>query len=245
MWILDGLPALSDCLHECTGLQRFVSPPSACCFSMCRVMVQWIDVLALSGDSADNIPGVKGIGIKTAPDLVRAHGDIEEVLAAAPDEKKKVGFDTYLFSVNYTLCSVPLRDLGCRPSRMSRPFACIKPMHLSVLERKLSSSLCCYHSMLLATQSNLSWLTFSGGMQAKRRRQSDVLSVLLCLEGSFSKGQCLHVWVHCLIVVLLSRWCAANRFLKCMAYSISALTVAVLANYPLGAYCCLMWCSRG
>ncbi|KAL3155299.1 hypothetical protein ABBQ32_013081 [Trebouxia sp. C0010 RCD-2024] len=50
---------------------------------------QWVDVLALSGDSADNIPGVKGVGIKTAPTLVRAHGDIEGVLAAAPAEKKK------------------------------------------------------------------------------------------------------------------------------------------------------------
>lgn len=52
--------------------------------------VQWVDVLALSGDSADNIPGVKGVGIKTAPLLVRKHGDIEGVLAAAPAEKKKV-----------------------------------------------------------------------------------------------------------------------------------------------------------
>lgn len=58
---------------------------------MCNVLVvQWADVLALSGDSADNIPGVKGVGIKTAPNLVRAHGDVEGVLAAAPNEKKKV-----------------------------------------------------------------------------------------------------------------------------------------------------------
>ena len=60
-------------------------------FSLCCLLVQWVDVLALSGDSADNIPGVKGVGIKTAPNLIRAHGDIEGVLAAAPAEKKKVG----------------------------------------------------------------------------------------------------------------------------------------------------------
>ena len=52
--------------------------------------MQWADVLALSGDAADNVPGVKGVGIKTAPVLVRAHGDVEGVLAAAQDEKKKV-----------------------------------------------------------------------------------------------------------------------------------------------------------
>ena len=71
--------------------------------------VQWADVLALSGDSADNIPGVKGVGIKTAPNLVRAHGDIEGVLAAAPDEKKKVG-------VKLCLCPILLLDLCCRSS---------------------------------------------------------------------------------------------------------------------------------
>lgn len=78
------------------------------------MVVQWVDVLALSGDSADNIPGVKGVGIKTAPNLIRAHGDIEGVLAAAPDGKKKVG-------VKSRLWAVPLLDLCCKSSWMSRP----------------------------------------------------------------------------------------------------------------------------
>ncbi len=42
------------------------------------------DVLALMGDSVDNVPGVPGIGPKTAARLVAEHGDIEGVLAAAP-----------------------------------------------------------------------------------------------------------------------------------------------------------------
>ena len=54
------------------------------------MLLQWADVLALSGDAADNVPGVKGVGIKTAPVLVRTHGNIEGVLAAAQDERKKV-----------------------------------------------------------------------------------------------------------------------------------------------------------
>ncbi len=46
------------------------------------------DVLALMGDSADNIPGVYGVGPKTATKLIQEHGDLEAALAAAPDMKK-------------------------------------------------------------------------------------------------------------------------------------------------------------
>ena len=46
------------------------------------------DVLALMGDSVDNVPGVPGIGPKTAAKLLTEHGDLESVLAAAPDMKK-------------------------------------------------------------------------------------------------------------------------------------------------------------
>ncbi|OQW72451.1 MAG: DNA polymerase I [Proteobacteria bacterium ST_bin13] len=45
------------------------------------------DVLALMGDSADNVPGVPGIGPKTAAKLILEHGDLESVLAAAPAMK--------------------------------------------------------------------------------------------------------------------------------------------------------------
>ncbi len=46
------------------------------------------DMLALMGDSVDNIPGVKGIGPKTASKLLIEHGDLDSVLKAAPDMKK-------------------------------------------------------------------------------------------------------------------------------------------------------------
>ncbi|GGB68257.1 DNA polymerase I [Blastomonas aquatica] len=41
------------------------------------------DVLALMGDAVDNVPGIRGIGPKTASKLIVEHGDLESVLAAA------------------------------------------------------------------------------------------------------------------------------------------------------------------
>jgi DNA polymerase-1 len=45
------------------------------------------DYLALVGDSSDNIPGVPGVGPKTASDLLREHGDLPSILAAAGSGK--------------------------------------------------------------------------------------------------------------------------------------------------------------
>jgi len=47
------------------------------------------DYLALVGDFSDNVPGVKGVGEKTARDLVAEYGDLEAILAAAPTLTKK------------------------------------------------------------------------------------------------------------------------------------------------------------
>ena len=46
------------------------------------------EVLGLMGDSADNVPGVPGIGPKTAAKLIQEFGTVEAVLTAAPDMKK-------------------------------------------------------------------------------------------------------------------------------------------------------------
>jgi DNA polymerase-1 len=47
------------------------------------------DYLALVGDSSDNIPGVKGIGDKTASELVKQYGHLESILAHAGEITKK------------------------------------------------------------------------------------------------------------------------------------------------------------
>ena len=50
---------------------------------------QFVDVLALMGDASDNVPGVAGIGPKTAMALLNQFGTLEEVLAHAADAKPK------------------------------------------------------------------------------------------------------------------------------------------------------------
>ncbi len=42
-----------------------------------------VDVQALAGDSSDNVPGVPGIGVKTAADLINQFGDLETLLEQA------------------------------------------------------------------------------------------------------------------------------------------------------------------
>ena len=49
---------------------------------------QFVDVKALMGDSSDNIPGVPGIGEKTALKLIAAYGSLDGVYAALPGAKE-------------------------------------------------------------------------------------------------------------------------------------------------------------
>ncbi|MGH7409947.1 MAG: 5'-3' exonuclease H3TH domain-containing protein, partial [Candidatus Methylomirabilis sp.] len=57
-------------------LERFGVPPA-----------QVVEVMGLMGDAIDNIPGVRGIGEKTARSLIQQFGTIEELLARLPEVK--------------------------------------------------------------------------------------------------------------------------------------------------------------
>ncbi|HHU03453.1 MAG TPA: DNA polymerase I [Fastidiosipila sp.] len=48
---------------------------------------QWVDVKALMGDSSDNIPGIKGVGEKTALKLIKEYGSAAEVFKHLDEQK--------------------------------------------------------------------------------------------------------------------------------------------------------------
>lgn len=50
-----------------------------------------VDYLALMGDASDNIPGVPGVGEKTAAKLLKEHGTLDDVIAASANIKGKLG----------------------------------------------------------------------------------------------------------------------------------------------------------
>ncbi len=47
-----------------------------------------VDVQSLAGDSTDNVPGVPGIGVKTAAELIKEYGDLDSLLARAGEIKQ-------------------------------------------------------------------------------------------------------------------------------------------------------------
>ncbi|MET3724975.1 DNA polymerase I [Sphingomonas trueperi] len=71
------------------------------------------EVLALMGDSVDNVPGVPGVGPKTAAKLILEHGDLESVLAAAPSMKKGKLRDNLIEHAELARLSHKLVTLAC------------------------------------------------------------------------------------------------------------------------------------
>ncbi len=69
------------------------------------------DVQALSGDSTDNVPGVPGIGPKTAAELVNTYGSLEEVLNHAGEIKQNKRRETLLANIENAKISLRLVTL--------------------------------------------------------------------------------------------------------------------------------------
>ena len=83
-------------------LERFFVPPE-----------KVVDVQALAGDSTDNVPGVPGIGVKTAAEMINAYGSLEDLLARAGEikqPKRRENLINHADMARLSLQLVQLRD---------------------------------------------------------------------------------------------------------------------------------------
>ena len=70
-----------------------------------------IDVQSLAGDSSDNVPGVPGIGIKTAAELINHYGNLEVLLDRAHEIKQNKRRETIIANKDKALISKKLVTL--------------------------------------------------------------------------------------------------------------------------------------
>ncbi len=70
-----------------------------------------IDVQALAGDSSDNVPGVPGIGVKTAAELINKYGNLEKLLKSAHEIKQNKRRETLVENKDKAIISKKLVTL--------------------------------------------------------------------------------------------------------------------------------------
>ena len=70
-----------------------------------------IDVQALAGDSSDNVPGVPGIGVKTAAELINKYGNLDNLLKSAKEIKQNKRRETLIANKDKAVISKKLVTL--------------------------------------------------------------------------------------------------------------------------------------
>ncbi|HEU0096080.1 MAG TPA: 5'-3' exonuclease H3TH domain-containing protein, partial [Rhizomicrobium sp.] len=80
-----------------------------------------VQVQALAGDSTDNIPGVRGIGIKTAAELINTYGDIETLLAKVGEIRQPKRRETLIENAENARVSLKLVTLDINVPLKEKP----------------------------------------------------------------------------------------------------------------------------
>ncbi len=110
-----------------------------------------IEVQALIGDSTDNVPGVPGIGVKTAAQLIGEYGDLETLLERASEIKQEKRRQTLIENAEKARLSkklvtlddrvaldVPIGDLAVHEPDYRRLIAFLRAMEFSSLTRRVA-----------------------------------------------------------------------------------------------------------
>ncbi|MBY0560995.1 DNA polymerase I [Hyphomicrobium sp.] len=113
-----------------------------------------IDVQALSGDSVDNVPGVPGIGIKTAAELISTYGDLDTLLARAGEikqpkrrekliefaEQARISRQLVLLKEDVPL-EIAIEALGVRDPKVDALLGFLRAMEFSTLTKRIAEGL--------------------------------------------------------------------------------------------------------
>jgi DNA polymerase I len=112
-----------------------------------------IDVQALAGDSIDNVPGVPGIGVKTAAELINEYGDLETLLSRAVEikqPKRRERLLEYAIQARLSFDLVKLKDdvplevapelLGVREPEVQRLLGFLRDMEFATLTKRIAEA---------------------------------------------------------------------------------------------------------
>src|ERR1700737_826074 len=110
-----------------------------------------VEVQALAGDSTDNVPGVPGIGVKTAAQLIVEYGDLETLLKRAGEIKQPKRREALIENAAKARISrqlvllddkvkldVPPDELACANPEARKLIAFLKAMEFSTLTRRVA-----------------------------------------------------------------------------------------------------------
>ncbi|WP_077962840.1 DNA polymerase I [Ensifer adhaerens] len=112
-----------------------------------------IDLQAMTGDSTDNVPGIPGIGPKTAAQLLEEYGDLETLLSRAGEIKQAKRRENIIANADLARLSrqlvelktdtpldVPLEELSLDPQDGPKLIAFLKAMEFTTLTRRVAAA---------------------------------------------------------------------------------------------------------
>ncbi|WP_237152703.1 DNA polymerase I [Oryzibacter oryziterrae] len=112
-----------------------------------------VEVQSLAGDSVDNVPGVPGIGLKTAAQLIADFGDLENLLANAPSIKQQKRRENLIAfaeqaRISHRLVTLkrdvpvdhPIESLGVRDADGEKLIAFTKAMEFNAITRRVADT---------------------------------------------------------------------------------------------------------
>ncbi|HEX2840692.1 DNA polymerase I [Hyphomicrobium sp.] len=113
-----------------------------------------VDVQSLAGDSTDNVPGVPGIGVKTAAELITEYGDLDALLAAAGSikqpkrrekliefaEQARISRDLVRLKEDVPV-EIPVDQLGVQDPKADALLGFLRKMEFTTLTKRISEKL--------------------------------------------------------------------------------------------------------